>query len=129
MPKFPAKHTLTSDRLILTVSMVSAILLLYSHGMFIFPFSTELFFSYVKLFEFFLCILEIKLLSVALLVIFSSILSVVFSFCLWFISVQKVLSLIKFICLFLFYFHYSQRWINKDLTVIYVKECSASVFL
>ena len=39
MPKFPAKHTLTSDRLILTVSMVSAILLLYSHGMFIFPFS------------------------------------------------------------------------------------------
>ena len=27
------------------------------------------------------------------------------------------------------YFHYSSRWIKKDLAVIYVKECSSYVFL
>ena len=27
------------------------------------------------------------------------------------------------------YFHFSRRWIKKDLAVIYVKECSAHVFL
>ena len=30
---------------------------------------------------------------------------------------------------FCFYFHYSRRWIKKDLAVIYVKECSSYVFL
>ena len=33
-------------------------------------------------------------------------------------------------CLFVcFYFHYSRRWIKKDLAAIYVKECSSYVFL
>ena len=30
---------------------------------------------------------------------------------------------------FCFYFHYSRRWVIEDLTVIYVIECSAYVFL
>ena len=30
---------------------------------------------------------------------------------------------------FCFYFHYSRRWVKRDLAVIYVKECSACVFL
>ena len=32
-----------------------------------------------------------------------------------------------FIC-FCFYFHYYRRWIQKDITVSYVKECSCYVF-
>ena len=28
-----------------------------------------------------------------------------------------------------FYFHYPKRWVTEDLAVIYVKECSACVFL
>ena len=30
---------------------------------------------------------------------------------------------------FCFYFHSSGRWIDKDIAVIYVKACSAYVFL
>ena len=30
---------------------------------------------------------------------------------------------------FCFYFHFSRRWVKKDLAVIYVKECSSYVFL
>ena len=30
---------------------------------------------------------------------------------------------------FCFYFHFCRRWVKKDLAVIYVIECSASVFL
>ena len=44
-------------------------------------------------------------------------------------AVQKLLSLIRshfFVC---FYFHYSRRWVIKDLVVIFVRECSAYVFL
>ena len=39
VPRFPPKHTLTSETVILTVNSVSAILLLYSRDVFIFPFS------------------------------------------------------------------------------------------
>ena len=44
--------------------------------------------------------------------------------------VQKLLSLIRS-CLFIFcfYFHYYGRWIEKDIAVIYVRECSAYVLL
>ena len=45
--------------------------------------------------------------------------------------VQKLLSLIRphlFIIIF-FNFHYSRRWIQKDLAAIYVKEYSAYIFL
>ena len=52
--------------------------------------------------------------------------------CLFIVSfaVQKLLSLIisVYFC-FYFYFHYSRRWIEKDLAEVYVKECSAYVFL
>ena len=47
-------------------------------------------------------------------------------FC-FFFAVQKLLNLIRPI--FLFYFQDSRRWVKKDLAVIYVKECSACVFL
>ena len=30
---------------------------------------------------------------------------------------------------FCFYFHYSRRWVKKDLAVVYVKECFSYVFL
>ena len=33
-----------------------------------------------------------------------------------------------FFVLFCFYFHYSWRWVTKDLAMIYVKECSAYEF-
>ena len=39
-------------------------------------------------------------------------------------AVQKLLSLIRSNCFFLFYFHYSRKCIQKDTSVIYVKECS-----
>ena len=47
-------------------------------------------------------------------------------------AVQKVLSLIKshlLVFFFFFNFHYSRRWITQNLAVMYVKECSAYVFL
>ena len=31
--------------------------------------------------------------------------------------------------IFCFYFHYSRQWVKEDIAVIYVKECSAYVFL
>ena len=34
---------------------------------------------------------------------------------------------VPFVYFCLFYFHYSRRWIKKDLAVIYVKECSSYV--
>ena len=43
--------------------------------------------------------------------------------------VQKLVSLIKFHLFICFYFHYSRRWIIEDIAVIYVRECSAYVFL
>lgn len=39
VPRFLPKHTLTSEKLILTVNSKSAIILLYSRDVFIFPFS------------------------------------------------------------------------------------------
>ena len=43
-------------------------------------------------------------------------------------AVQKLLSLIM-PHLLIFVFHYSKRWFRKDPAVIYVRECSACVFL
>jgi len=43
--------------------------------------------------------------------------------------VQKLLSLIRSHLFIFFNFHYSGKWAKKDLAVIYVKECSAYVFL
>ena len=45
-------------------------------------------------------------------------------------AVQKLLSLIRWhLFTFVLNFHYSKRWVIEDLTLIYVIECSASVFL
>ena len=47
-----------------------------------------------------------------------------------FFDVQNLFSLIRsHLFIFLFYFHYSRRWIEKELAVVGVKECSACVFL
>ena len=35
----------------------------------------------------------------------------------------------KTLVYFCFYFHYSRRWVIEDLALIYVRECSAYVFL
>ena len=75
-----------------------------------------------------LYILEINPLSVAS---FANILShsdnCIFHLIYLFIGMQKFLSLIRS---YLFiYFYYSWRWIVKDLSKIYVKECFACVFL
>ena len=43
-------------------------------------------------------------------------------------AVRKFLSLISS-HLFIYFFHYSRRWVIEDLTVIYIKECSAYFFL
>ena len=65
---------------------------------------------------------------VSALQIFSPILWVVFSSCLWFFfAVQKILSLIR-VHLFLFYF-ITLGGRSKKILLIYVKECSAYVFL
>ena len=45
-------------------------------------------------------------------------------------AVQKLLSLIRsHLFTFVLNFHYSKRWVIEDLALIYVIECSASVFL
>ena len=46
-------------------------------------------------------------------------------------ALQKRLSFIRLcpICLFCFYFHFSMRWVKKDLAVIYVKKCFPYSFL
>ena len=45
-------------------------------------------------------------------------------------AAQKLLSLIRLhLFTFCFHFHYSRRWIQKDIAAIYVRECSAYVFL
>ena len=78
-----------------------------------------------------LYIFEINSLSVALVaIIFSHSEGCLFTWLIVSFVVQKLLSLIRsHLFIFCFYFHYSGRWIIEDLAVIYVKECSAYVFL
>ena len=78
-----------------------------------------------------LYILEINPLSVALFaIIFSHSKGCLFILFIVSFAVQKLLSLIRsHLFIFVFSLHYSQRWIKENLAVIYVKECSAHVFL
>ena len=63
------------------------------------------------------------------LLLFSSILRVVFSPCLWFLCCAKVFKFNQVpLIYFCFYFHYSRRWVMEDFALIYVTECSAYVF-
>ena len=77
-----------------------------------------------------LYILEINLLSVASFAnIFSHSEGCLFVLFMVSFAVQKLLSFIRSIYLFIFNIPYSRRWVKKDLAVIYVLECSAYVFL
>ena len=77
----------------------------------------------------YLYILKINPLSVASFAnIFSHFVGCLFILFMISFAVQKLLSLIKS-HLFLFLFHYFRRWIQKNAAAIYVKECSAYVFL
>ena len=78
-----------------------------------------------------LYILEIHSLSVvSFAIIFSCSERCVFTVLIVSFVVQKLLSLIRsHLFIFLFYFHFSGRWILEDFAVIYVRECSVYVFL
>ena len=72
----------------------------------------------------YLNILEINPLSDASFAVFSHSEDCLFTLLIVSYVVQKLLSLIRSICLFL-YFHYSGRWVIEDFPVVYVEECSA----
>ena len=78
-----------------------------------------------------LCILEINPLSVfSFAIIFSYSEGCLFTLIIFSFAVQKLLSLIRWhLFTFVLNFHYSKRWVIEDLALIYVIECSASVFL
>ena len=73
-----------------------------------------------------LYILEVNFFSVvSLAIIFSHSEGCLFTLFVVSFVVQKLLNLIKFhlFILFLFYFHYSRRWVIEDLALTYVIEC------
>ena len=76
--------------------------------------------------------LKINLLSIASFAnIFSHSVGCLFSlFIVVSFAIQKLLSLIRsHLFYFCFYVHYSRRPVQKDISAIYVKQCSAYVFL
>ena len=77
-----------------------------------------------------LCILEINYLPViSFALIFSHSEACLFNLLIVSFLVHKLLNLIRSYLFILFYFHYSRRWVIKDLAVIYLRECSVYVFL
>ena len=78
-----------------------------------------------------LYILEINPLSVvSFAIIFSYFEGCLFILLIVSFSVQKLLSLIRsHLFTFVFFSHYSRRWVIEDLALVYVIECSAYVFL
>ena len=79
----------------------------------------------------YLNILEIKPLLVALFAnVFSQSRGCLFALFIVSFAVQKILGLIRSnLFIFVFYFHYSRRHIQENITAVYVKRCSAYVFL
>ena len=78
-----------------------------------------------------LYILEINSLSVvSFAIIFSNSEGCLFTLHRVSFPVQKVLSLIRsHLFTFVFYFHYSRRWVIEDLAMVYVKDCCVYVIL
>ena len=77
-----------------------------------------------------LYILEINPLSVASFAsIFSHSEGCLFLLFMVSFAVQNLLVSLGHILFVCFYFHFSRRWVKKDLAVIYVIKCSAYVFL
>ena len=77
-----------------------------------------------------LYILEINSSSVVLFaIIFSQYEGCLFTLLIVSLVVQKLLSLIRSHLFIFVFIHYSGRWVVEDLAVIYVRECSAYVFL
>ena len=78
-----------------------------------------------------LYILEINLLSVvSFAIILSHSEDCLFTLLIVSFAMQKLLGLIRsHLFIFLFYFHYSKRWVIEDLALIYVIECSAYALL
>ena len=76
-------------------------------------------------------ILEVKLLSVTSFAnIFSHSVGCVFILLMVSFAVQKILNLIRsYLFIFVFIFITLKMWIQKDISGIYAKECSAYVFL
>ena len=85
-------------------------------------------FSGVELYELLVYFGNNPLSVVAFGIIFSHSEGWLFTLLLVSLAVQKLLSLIPLVY-FCFYFCYSKRWVIEDLALIYVIECSASVFL
>ena len=77
-----------------------------------------------------LYIFEISCLSVAsFAIIFSHTEGCLFTLVIVSFIVQKLkFNYVPFIY-FCLYFHYPRRWVREDLAVIFVKECSAYIFL
>ena len=77
-----------------------------------------------------LYILEMNTLSVSFAIIFSHSEGCLFTLLIVFFAVQKLLSLIRSHFFTFVFTCYSRRWVViEDLALIYVIECSASIFL
>ena len=77
-----------------------------------------------------LYIVEINPLSFALFAKFLPFHRLSFYFVYTFIFYTKYFKFSQVPCIyFCFYFHYSRRWIQKDIAAMYVKECLTYVFL
>ena len=84
----------------------------------------------VELYEFLYMLYIISLSIIEFANIFYHSVSCLFILFMISFAVQNLFSLIRsHLFIFVFYFHYSRRWIEKELAVVGVKECSACVFL
>ena len=70
-----------------------------------------------------------SLLDASFAILFSHSEGCIFTLVIFSFLIKKLLCLIRSHLFFCLYFHYSGRWVIEDLTVIYVRECFAYVFL